>query len=199
MVEREKAEMLAVRERVQALWRQSPQADDDYAVHMVQAVFAEATRIAKPTPIDPLGMALKELVWQLLHEDKTFFGMPELAEFDHLDIDRAVALRTLLASKEKILGRFSHYEDIWRATAVKLVGGFLHYLPPTAFDDAATEESGFAIKVIDICDIPGDLIERISGSVASEEMGQAGLFRETGLRIERNAADTIGITREKSI
>jgi len=199
MVEREKAEMLAVRERVHGLWRQSPQAAPDYDVRLVEGVFAEATRRAKLTPIEPLAMALKELTWQLLQEDKIFYGMPEIDEFDHLDIDRAVALRTLLAGKEKILGRFSHYEDLWRATAIKLVGGVLHYLPPTAFDDDAVGDSAFTIKVIDICDTPGELIERITGTVATEEMGQAGLFSETGLQLERNAADTIGMTREKAI
>ena len=44
MAEREKAEMLALRERVNAALQRSPQSDPDYPVRMVESVYAEAIR-----------------------------------------------------------------------------------------------------------------------------------------------------------
>jgi hypothetical protein len=104
--------MQALYDSVHDAHRHSRYADDDDALDFVDELVVEACRRAEVTPCESLLDALKELVWQLLCEDYAFFFMPDRAALDNLSIERGIALRAILATKERILANPARYEDI---------------------------------------------------------------------------------------
>jgi hypothetical protein len=189
--------MLALYDRVLNAHRHSRYADDEDALDFVDEVVAEACRRAEVIPCESLLDALKELVWQLLCDDFAFFFMPDRAALANLSIERGIALRAILSTKECVLANPSRYEDIWREKVIRLTEGFLGELPPAAFDDSHSESSAaFSILLIDLCSGPGRLIERLMATMYDDDIIEAGLFNTVREQFEHNFAAAMGMTRE---
>lgn len=197
--ERERAELQALYARINEVFQRSRYADPDDALDFVQEVVTDACGRAELQPCEALRDGLHELVWQLLAVDPVLFFMPEAVPPDSLSIEDSIILRTYLATKERVLAEPSRYEEIWREKTIRMIEGLLGYLPPAVFGVAdATSDAPFSVLLIDLCNRPAEIIQRLMVTMYDEDIVQAGLFDRTRAQLEHNLASTLGMTPKRA-
>jgi hypothetical protein len=185
-------------ERVQEMVRQSPYAEDRMQNFVVEIVDAACDR-AQLVPIGPLAEALGQLVRDLITYDSLIFGLPKVSNFNALTLEEAMALRTLMARKERFLLDHERQVGIWREKIISLLAGFLEFLPPTAFkdswNDADPDEGvpGATVGLIDLIETPGQILERIIITFHDDELTKADLFTALREQFERRLCVASGV------
>jgi hypothetical protein len=200
LADRERAETLELYHRVDALFRRSRYVGDEAALDFTDEVVAEGCRIAGILPRGPLLGALGELVWQLLHGEPVFFGMPDREALNTPSLEGEITLRQFLRKKETILSNPDHYERIWRDKIAILIAGFLGELPSGAFSHTEADDNfAFSVVLSDLCGHTAGIAERIMGTMYDEDITHAGLFDGVRAQFEHNMAAIMGMTPERAI
>ncbi|MDP2331832.1 MAG: hypothetical protein Q8M19_14170 [Reyranella sp.] len=198
-------------ERVRTLQTASPYAEDKRREFVIDLLI-EACGRAEVVPIGALVEALGFVIDDLLDFDSLIFGLPEVRHLDGLTTDEAVALRTLLARKERFLRDHERQLDIWREKVIRILAGLLSYLPSTAFkerwDDSDPDEGvpGATVPLIELLETPAETLDRLIITFHDDDVTKADLFTSLREQFERRVCiasdirwDERFITRRKAI
>ena len=189
MLANERAGLEALYAQVKEAYDQSPYAEKYAVLDYIDDLVAEAERraeIALPTPV---AVGIKEFVFQLTKEDPIMFWMPDLP--GEITIESSVATRSILRAKEHFLSDPTKYGDIWREKLIRILVGFLGYLPPIA------EGSDLTVTAIDVCNAP-ELVERLIGTMYDDDIYNANLYAPVRAQFERNLAAASGLTLQEA-
>lgn len=198
-------------DRVKKLLDESPYAEDRLRDFVVDAVIEAAGR-ADVVPIGALTEALACTVEDLLRFDGLIFGMPEFNRLDILTTEEAMALRAFLARKERFLQDHVRQLDIWREKVLRILGGILSYLPPTAFKESWSDSDpdegvpGATVPLIDLLETPKEVLDRLLVTFHDDDVTRADIFTPLREQFQRRVCLASGVdwadrftTKRKSI
>jgi hypothetical protein len=186
---REHRELLEQYERVKAAYARSPYGQEFAELDFIDALVAEALARAEAMLPDPVALELKEFVYALTREDPVLFLMPELP--GELTIENCIALRTVLRAKERFLAEPVRYEDVWREKVIRIIEGFVRYLPPLP------GEGQFSVRALDVCNVP-EIVNRVMATMYDDDVVAAGQFHFVREQLERNLVVASGMSIEEA-
>jgi len=94
----------------------------------------------------------------------------------HPTLEQGVALRAFLRQKEAFLDDVDRYSDLWCGFAENVFGGVIEKIPSSAFE-GQEDEAAFQVRMIDVLEDPGSIIQALMGTLQSSELASANLFR----------------------
>lgn len=186
---RELAATRSLLDRVTSLHRRSDLGTDEAAQSFVFEVAVDACSRARVTPSIALGEALYSAAWELLAKEG-FIGLPQVENLESLTLEEGVCLRNYLARKERFLFDYPRLCDLAREKLIRLFEGILAYLPASVLEEeAAAEEEGavpLRAALIDLCNNPREVIERIAVTMFDADISNARLFEPLREQLYRN-------------
>ena len=189
MLGAERAEIEGLYARVKEAYDRSPYSEKYAVLDYIDDLVAEAERRAEITLPTAVAVGIKEFVFQLTKEDPVMFWMPDLP--GELTIESSIAARSILRAKEHFLSDPAKYEEIWREKLIRILVGFLGYLPPVA------EGSDLTVTAVDVCTVP-ELVERLIGTLYDDDIYNANLYSPIRAQFERNLAAASGLTLQEA-
>lgn len=189
MLANERAELEGLYARMKHAYEQSPYSEKYAVLDFIEVLVAEAERRAETTLPKAVDLGVKEFVFQLTKEDPVMFWMPDLP--GEITIESSVAARNNLRAKEHFLSDPKKYEEIWREKLIRILVGFLEYLPPIAAD------SDLTVTAVDICNVP-ELVERLMGAMYDDDITNANLYAPIRAQFDRNLVAASGLTMQEA-
>lgn len=170
---RELSETVALYHEVRRDHVNSPFAQGDI-VARVNGHCAEIVQKLVTVPdYQPLAKALDRFLSALIAQEGTIVSFPEIDwQRARLSMKEQVDLRRFLRAKQHFLGNQDRVFDLWTTALCNVCAGIIERLPPIPDDNDPTLTVPLYSLLLD----PGDVVDRIIGTLANESLVDAGLF-----------------------
>jgi hypothetical protein len=188
---RDLADTIELYNRVHATYSASHWSNVD-AVERVSGVIAEIIGKVVTLPESPLILsALDRCQQELLSLETTIFSSPKI-EWDiaRLSMKEQVDLRRFLRAQEYFLGNQDRVGEILATALGNVLGGIISELPTMP---ETTDSTSFSVPLILLFRDPGGVVDRIIGTICTEQHNDIGLFTSLHQRLYENICSASGI------
>ena len=155
------------------------------AIDRVNSFIADAVGKVTDLPNDlTLAKALDRCQTEVLALETTIFSSPEIDwNIATLSLKEQVDLRRFLRAQQHFLGNDERVSAQLTIALGDVLSGIISALPTMP---AGTDDPTFTIPLISLMRDPGDVVDRIIGSISTEELTEAGLFTTLQQRFYEN-------------
>ena len=196
----ERAETLALLQRVRRMQSPTPFNEKDKLAEFITDIIFEACERFSTTPGIPLGESLYSTIKELMVRDSLLMDFPEPSILSTLTIEEGVRLRASLKTHERFLSAHERLLPIWREKLVWLFAGMLEYFPVSAFTDidehGQAEDDSIVLpeaRAFDLCDNLPEVIQRLMATLYDQDISEAYLFQPIRDQINENLCTVSGI------
>src|SRR5205823_2920749 len=127
----------------------------------------------------PLGRALDKCQSELLALETCIFSAPTVDFSKPLSLEQQVRLNHHLRSQEYFLAHDDRISEQLAIAIGNVTGGIIQSLPTLA-------DSTFTVPLVCILPNPNDVVDRIIGTLLTQELAESGLFSVVQERIYEN-------------
>lgn len=191
------AETQGLYQRVRTAFQASIWSNPETLAHVSVHALRRMAEVVDLPDSEPILDALVHCQNAVLELETTIFGFPEIDwDIATLSLKEQVDLRRCLRAQEYFL---AHEDRIGEALVTALgnvFGGLIASLPPMGDDKAAQ----FTVPLLSRLQNPGDVVDRVIGTLLKQELADAGLFTALQQRLYENVCRASGVspTDEKS-
>ena len=185
------AETRALYAETRAAHRASPWGRDD-ALQLIHAhLVGVITEHVELPQNEALMQAFDRCQKAVLALETTVFTSPEIKwDIAKLSLKEQVDLRRFLRAQQHFLANAERVGDLLGDTVAGIFAGLLSELPAFADDD---EDDGLTVPLAALLAKPGDVVDRIIGTVTASGPSEAGLFITLSDRFWRNVCAASGV------
>jgi hypothetical protein len=138
----------------------------------------------------PLGEAFDRCLKELVALETTIISFPEIDwSRARLSMKEQVDLRRFLRAKQHFLANQDRAAELLSTTLCYVMGGIIEGLPPIPADNDPT----LSVPLISVLPKPGEIIDKIMGTLAAEPLVNAGLFTSLDERLYENMCRESGV------
>lgn len=183
---RDIAETFELYKRVTATHRASVFAQADAIERVSNYIADQVAKIVELPTYSPLGKALDRYQHELLALETCVFS-PAVADFSKpIALLEQVRLSRLLRSQEYFLAHQDRIAEQLVLAIGNISAGLIQSLPPIG-------EGAFSVPLISLLPNPADVVDRLIGTILTDELMQAGLFTAVQERIYTNICNFSGV------
>jgi hypothetical protein len=194
---RDLTDTIALYHEVTSAYRASVWASDDI-LDRFNTVIAEAVDEEVTLPDSTAILtALDRCQLAVLALETAIFTCPTI-DWDHtvLSLKEQIDLRRFLRAQQHFLSNADKVSELLARVLATLVIGILSELPPIPTDD---EAASFTIPLYSFITEPGELVDRIIGTIGKPELSEAGLFAELQQTVWQNVCAASGIAPDQEV
>jgi len=168
-----------------------PDALEGVSNFVVESIGAKVTLPTAPA----LLAAAEQCLQHLLALETTIFSGPEI-DWSRavLSLPEQVDLRRFLRSQQHFLANHERVSDLLTTALGNVMGGIIMSLPALPEDAGA---AAFTVPLITLVPDPGDVVDRIIGTVTKQHLQEAGLFTTVNRRIYENICVVSGFVPDE--
>jgi hypothetical protein len=168
----------------------------DWAIEHVSTCISEQVHeLVKLPHSRPLLKALDKCQEQILALENAIFAFPDIdLHSGALSLKEHVDLRRFLRAKQYFLANHERVSELLSSALLNVFWGFISTLPELR---ETADDAPLTVPLVCMLRDPGDIIERITGTICKEELAQAGLFTTLQDRLYRNACLASGVSPEE--
>jgi hypothetical protein len=191
------ADTIALFEEVSAAHRASLWSKPQ-AIEGVNTLIAEWIGEVIELPQSPtLLRALDQCQQAVLANEVTIFSAPESRwNIASLSLKEQVDLRRFLRAQQHFLANDDKVSDLLSTALGNVFGGIVSELTSLP---AETTGSAFTVPLVSLLRNPGDVVDRIIGTICKDELAQAGLFAELQRQFYENICHASGVLPDKEL
>lgn len=185
------ADTIALHREVRAAHLASPWSGEDVVDKVnthIAALVGELVELPNSTSI---LAALDRCQLDVLALETTIFSCPEI-DWDNavLSIKEQVDLRRFLRAQQHFLANTERVSDLLVTALMNIGAGFISALPSISVND---EDATFTVPLVSLFDDPGDVVDRIIGTLCKPELAEAGLFTTLQQKFRENVCAASGV------
>jgi hypothetical protein len=188
---RDLAETVDLYNRVTAAHRASVWGRSDAIGRINNYIVDQVSTLAELPAYPPLGRALDACQHALLALETTIFATPRVDFSRPLTLKEQVDLNRQLRAQEYFLAHEDRIVDQLVTALTNVCAGLIGHLP-------AIGGSGFTVPLISLLRSPGDVVERVIGTVYQPELADVGLFTAVQDRLYHNVCTFSGVPLDGS-
>jgi len=188
---RDLSDTITLYTEVRAAHQASPWSRDD-AIESVSSIVVEALTEAVEIPdCRRLAEALDRCQQAVLALETTIFSSPEVNwNLATLSLKEQVDLRRFLRAQQHFLGNADRIADMLGTAVANTFFGIISSLPELC---QTADEPGFSVPLVALMADPGGTIAGITGTIARQELAEAGLFTALSQRLYENICAASGV------
>lgn len=191
------ADTIALFEEVSAAHRASVWSKP-HAIEGTNALIAEWIGEVIELPQSPtLLRALDKCQQAVLANEVTIFSAPESRwNIASLSLKEQVDLRRFLRAQQHFLANDDKVSGLLSTALGNVFGGIVSELTAVP---AETAGAAFTVPLVSLLRDPGDVVDRLIGTICKDELAQAGLFSELQRKFFENICHASGVLPDKEI
>lgn len=191
---RDLADTIALYNQVRAAHKASIWGKDDAVERVHSHVVDRVKEIVDLPTSSALLEALDRCQKELLALETTIFSSPEIDwDIATLSLKEQVDLRRFLRAQEHFLGNDDRVSSLLVTALSNVIGGIARELPE--LEDA--DENVLTVPLLNLIKKPGDVVDRIVGTLIKSELAEAGLFTTLQQRFYENICRASGISPDE--
>lgn len=185
------ADTLALFDKVSAAHKASVWSKP-HAIKGVNALIAESIAEAFELPqSQTLLHALDTCQKAVLANEVTIFSAPESRwNIASLSLREQVDLRRFLRAQQHFLANDDKVSELLANALRNVFGGIVSGLPSVANEKS---DSAFTVPLVSLLRDPGDMVDRIIGTICKDELAEAGLFADLQQQFYENVRRASGV------
>jgi hypothetical protein len=188
------SETVALYNEVRTAHLASMWAHQDAIEHVNTFIAEQIGQIVDLPALPTLLKALNRCEQGVLALETTIFSFPEIdLSTGVLSTKEHVDLRRFLRAKQHFLANDERISNLLTTALGNICAGFISKLP--ALQETADTPS-FTVPLVSLLHDPGDIVDRIIGTICKQELSEAGLFTALQERLYSNVCLTSDVSPE---
>lgn len=188
---RDLADTITLHREVRAAHLASPWSGEDVLDRVNTHIATQVEELVELPDSTPILAALDRCQLDVLALETTIFSCPEI-DWDNavLSIKEQVDLRRFLRAQQHFLANAERVGDLLITALMTIGAGFISALPSISVND---EDAAFTVPLVSLLDHPGDIIDRLIGTLCKPELAEAGLFTTLQQKFWENVCAASGV------
>jgi hypothetical protein len=189
---RDLSETIALYDEVRAAHHASLWAQEDAIERVHNFIVERITEIAELPHSSTLSAALDRCQKEVLALETTIFSSPQIDwDIARLSVKEQVDLRRFLRAQQHFLANDDRVGDLLTTALGNVFGGIIGKLPKL---DDSSDDTELTVPLVTLMRKPGDVIDRIIGTICKQELTEAGLFTTLQQRLYANVCVASGVS-----
>ena len=187
---RDLAETIALYREVRDTHSRSVWAHPDITKRVNARCFEAIAEFAHLPNSPSLREAFERCQMAVIAQESTIISFPEI-EWDRasLSMKEQVDLRRFLRAKQYFLANESRVSELFLQALCNVIGGIIQDLPALPDDD----DAALTVPLISLLRKPGDMVDKIVGTLTAEPLVDVGLFTALQQRFHENLCRASGV------
>lgn len=191
---RDLADTIALYNKVRAAHQASVWGKEDAIERVHTYIVERVTEITELPSSTALLQAFDRCQKEVLALETTIFSSPEIDwNVATLSLKEQVDLRRFLRAQEHFLGNDERVFDLLATALGNVSAGIIGELPK--LEDG--EEDSLTVPLLNLIKKPGDVVDRIIGTIVKPELLDAGLFTTLQQRVYENVCCASGVSPDE--